>query len=179
MSSFNDISDDVTTFYMHKYDSSEQPAAIVFEDLWCRGYHGYLFAPKEFDRVENYTTTDLYERNIINDTASSIMVPHGLSITLYEGSVGVGKEYTLHGQPFTSSTRGMECILFRDVDGLNQLEDKVSSAKVWRTGGPMAQGYWYNAANGIQNVSSEIQVSFNPNYAIPEPPSTELMNLEM
>ena len=106
-------------------------------------------------------------------------VPHGLSLTIYEHDSWHGKEYTKDGDPFTDTRRGMDCINFPEHDHLRELEDRVSSAKVWRTGGAMAHGYWYAAASGI-NVKTQISVAFKSDHSETDSKSTtETLGVEL
>ena len=53
----------------------------------------------------------------------------------------------------------MECIDFRNK-GYDSMVDKITSARVWKTGGGYANGYWINAASG-RSVDFSVSVGFS------------------
>ena len=117
--------------------------------------------------------------NILNDKADSMMVPHGLSLSLYEDDSWTGNEARWDGQPYLDTRRRMACINFDDNGALDGVKDRVTSARAWRTGGANAQGYWYNAASGI-TVKTTISVGFSSSHTDSSSKSTtETLGVEL
>ena len=73
----------------------------------------------------------------------------------------------------------MACINFDDNGALDGVKDRVTSARAWRTGGAMAQGYWYNAASGI-TVKTTVSVGFSTSHTESDSRSTtETLGVEL
>ena len=53
----------------------------------------------------------------------------------------------------------MECIDFR-AKGYDYIVDEITSARVWKTGGGYANGYWINSASG-HSVEFTLSVGFS------------------
>ena len=108
-----------------------------------------------------------------------MMVPHGISISLYEHDSWTGNEARWDGQPYLDTRRRMDCINFRDNGALDGVADRVTSARAWRTGGANAQGYWYNAASGI-TVKTTVSVGFSTSHTESDSRSTtETLGVEL
>ena len=68
-----------------------------------------------------------------------MMVPWGTTVTLYENDSWSGRSMTWVGQPFIDGYQQMSCINFRSQgsDWID-MDDKISSAEVYRTGSGLA-----------------------------------------
>jgi len=69
----------------------------------------------------------MYERNVKDDSISSVMVPQGYSVMLYSDDGFRGSTKTVNGGNWTSVDQQMQCQNISDFD------DKTSSLAVYRT----------------------------------------------
>jgi len=81
-----------------------------------------------------YNFADLSSLNYPNDTATSIMVPEGYTVTLFQDDGFKGSSKTIQGK--MASTGFLECQYMWDFS------DKASSAVIVKNAYPYAQGYW-------------------------------------
>ena len=77
--------DEANSLIMRPYDPLVRPAAIFFYQNWCTGPFGRLEAPKEFNVINYYTNDDMRRYNVPDDDTVSMMVPYGVSFTMYDG----------------------------------------------------------------------------------------------
>ena len=71
------------------------------------------------------------ERGYGDNTASSIKIPYGVSVTLYDESDFEGDSMTITGGMFEDDKLTSSCISL--YSGKNKFDAKVSSMKVWRS----------------------------------------------
>lgn len=75
-----------------------------------------------------------------NDSMSSIMVPYGTSVELFENRDFSGEKVTMVGKQFVNDNQEMECINIKDIK--SDFEDELSSLRVYKTGGGLSVGQW-------------------------------------
>ena len=88
---------------------------------------------------------------------SSIMIPMGVSVELYDNDGFSGQPLTLSGRAWQDSDQKMYCENLSDHDGWN---DKVSSMSVFWQNNGLSRGYWHDAASG-QQVEFSVSVGFD------------------
>jgi len=79
----------------------------------------------------------MWKHNMGNDMISSIMIPQGLSVTLYDNDSWGGSSVDMSGG-FTDSKQAMKC------QNLPSLNEKVTSLEVKNNSATsaLAIGYW-------------------------------------
>ena len=87
------------------------------------------------------------------------MVPYGLSFEIYEHDGFQGATASFDGRNFIDTKQAMECIDFTFNEDFDNLAADWGSIKLFKTGGAMARGYWYNAGSGI-HVKTTVSSSF-------------------
>lgn len=83
-------SNEANSLIMRPYDPLDRPAAMFFYYHWCTGPFGRLEAPKEFGVIEYYTNDEMRKRNVPDNNILSMMVPYGISFTMYDGDAWDG-----------------------------------------------------------------------------------------
>ena len=71
----------------------------------------------------------MLERNICNDCVSSVLVPYGYGVTLYDGAAFNGEKIALQGGFFEDANLKAHCY---NID--SYFDNRISSLEVWRTG---------------------------------------------
>ena len=133
-----------TSVYLSEYDSMEEPAAILFDEIDCNGRFGRFFAPTKFGISNDYHETAFSEKlirrlasntrledakwNIESNSMKSLMVPHGVTIQLYESNEFIEDSLIIVGESFINENQEMKCINIDDSD--ERFENTVSSIKV-------------------------------------------------
>jgi len=98
------------------------------------------------------------------------MVPYGLSFEIYELDGFQGATAPFEGRNFIDTNQAMECIDFTFDERFNFLRaehddgEGWASIKLWKTGGAMARGYWFNAGSGI-HVTKTISTTFTSEHS--------------
>ena len=96
----------------------------------------------------------MWNHNMGNDSMRSIMIPQGVSVTLYDNDSWGGSTEVMSGK-YTDSKENMAC------QNLSSLDKKVSSIEVKNTNSSYstAIGYWVNAASG-ESASFTVSTTF-------------------
>lgn len=83
---------------------------------------------------------DIQWRHLIDNAISSVMIPSGYSLTLYDNDGFLDSiKLVLDGYPWSDADEEMECINLSDHDW----DDRATSVGVYRTNlGAFAQGRW-------------------------------------
>lgn len=103
--------DKLTTLYLYEYSQADRAAVTVFEDAGCQGKAGRLYATSDPTSKAYFSTSDLEYNNIRNDEMSSIAVPFGYSIDLYQDNGFLGDELSKDGLLWNDAyTKEMACI---------------------------------------------------------------------
>lgn len=104
----------------------------------CSGRSALFFGGTElFDR-KSYTGSDLEAAGFSSNSASSLMIPYGYSVDLYDHDGFWSEPYTVNGPFFVDATQRHACIsLFDDFN------DRTTSLEVYKSSTlGMARGYW-------------------------------------
>ena len=129
----------LTILNLYPYDVSKRGAVMVFSDQGCQEDVSRFYSDDSGHERKDYTNSEMYNNHLRNDKASSVMVPYGYSVDLYDNYGFSGVPLTLKGKPWKGpTTQSMECINLGDY-GWN---DKVSSLTVIRKIQGKAQGKW-------------------------------------
>ena len=148
-----DMSDD---FYLYSvtmryYDAKERGAVTLFENKGCAGPSGAFFATQKPSEQALYNTNDLVKGHLADNTVSSVMVPYGYSVQLFENNGFHGESVIIEGGMYASGDQEMQCIDLAD----KKFEDKTSSLSVYRTNfGKSAFGYW-------QSITTTEEIEFD------------------
>lgn len=76
----------MTALTLYPYDSSKRPAVTIFSRYDCLGKLARFYAPTDYGIAAEYSKEEMIDRGIKDNTASSLMVPYGLTVELYRGS---------------------------------------------------------------------------------------------
>ena len=130
MTSHNGHNDKVDRVILKWYDPAEQGAVIVFKDWDCRGDAGRLDAHPNPTKANRYTRSMLEDKGSGGSEISSIMIPYGYSVTLYDDDAFSGdRKKTLEGPMWNSNDHFMlQCKNVPD-----DWDNKASSIIVYRT----------------------------------------------
>jgi hypothetical protein len=122
---------------MRYYDAAERGAVTLFRDSHCQHEAGRFYAKEDKTQTAKYTKDQMKEHNMINDHASSIMIPYGYSVKLWEDNGFTGGSVVIDGEEWEDLHEEMECISLKDAtffDGKNRnMNDRLSSLEVFRT----------------------------------------------
>ena len=163
-----------TSVYLSEYDPMEEPAAILFDKVDCNGRFGRFFAPtkfgisndyhetafgrgKEMRRLASNTRLESAKWNIESDSMKSLMVPHGVTIQLYESNEFIEDSLIIVGESFINENQEMKCINIDDID--ERFENTVSSIKVYKTGDEISKGIWRQIA-ATNSLEIDLEVGF-------------------
>lgn len=94
--------DNVDRLYLRKYDPTVQGAIVAFKDAGCKNNSGRFYSSTDFSPA-SYTKSMMDTRNIGNDEISSIMIPQGYSVRLFDNDGFQGSSTTMDGQMWTSN----------------------------------------------------------------------------
>ena len=113
-------------------------AVTVFEDPDCKGKSGIAWASEDADGFAYYNMDDLWMSGIDNDRATTLMVPLGYAIDMYDSASFSGDSFTVEGPMWLDNDLNMQCISIQST-----FNDRMASARVYRTGiYGSARGYW-------------------------------------
>ena len=87
----------MTWVRMWPYDASDRGAVTVFEDPDCTGKFGIAWASTDAEGFAYYNTDDLWRNGIDNDRASTLMVPYGYAVDMYDSASFSGDSKTVTG----------------------------------------------------------------------------------
>ena len=112
----------------------------MFTNLDCQNWAGRLEATADPELVMYYNTDDIQWRHVIDNQISSVAIPQGYSLKLYDADGFVeSNSQVLNGQPWHDSIHSMTCVNLNEIGW----DDRVSSVAVYRTNhGAVAQGRW-------------------------------------
>ena len=122
------------------YDPLEIGAVTAFMDSDCHNWAGRFDAAADPKETAYYNTDDIEKRHLKDDAISSVAIPQGYTVKLYnENGFDESNKLVLNGPMWTDSEHSMSCINLVAL-GWN---DMVSSIGVYRTNlGATAQGKW-------------------------------------
>lgn len=144
---------------------------MLFRDTNCESAAGRFYSDSDPTLTALYTQNDMYFNNIKNDYPSSIMVPYGYSVKLWEDNGFKKSSRVFDGPEFLNEHEKMECINLTDF----KFNDKTSSLEVYRTNyGRKARGYWHAITS---SADSTFNYTKRVNYA--KSPSKEAQNYYM
>ena len=139
-------------------------AVTVFEHYNCYGQSNrFYWNPNDPDGGQ-YFKGDIYRSGLRNDVVSSLVVPRGYTVVLYNGYGFDGETQRFYGKYQNDATQELQCV---NVHGKHN--DKLSSLRVLKQ--PSAIGYW----QGITSTESQ-DYSFHVgiNYETTQGSSTEI-----
>ena len=118
-----------TSLWMWPYDPLVQGAVTLYEYQGCKGCSAYFLASTIKDEKVQYTEDDMYHDFMWNDKVSSMMIPKGYAVRLWEND-GFSGSYRDYSKDiwFTDEYEDMVCI---NVTG--DFDNKTSSIEVWKT----------------------------------------------
>ena len=99
----DDGGDTMTVVLMRPYDPTDLSAVTIYSDPYCRGRSGRLFAPSDANSRAMYIESDLRYWNVSPNNASSVRVPYGLTLELYDEAAFGGAVKVVHGGMFADS----------------------------------------------------------------------------
>ena len=100
--------------------------------------------------------------------ASSIMVPFGYAVELWDRDSWGGNVVTITGGPYTDSNNGMQCMNLADYNW----DNKTKSLKVYKTRGlGIANGYW-------DSITATESIDFVVHYGLMKSSSTATSETE-
>ena len=115
-----------------------QGAVTFFEEFDCTSHHGMVWASEDPHSNAFYTADELGYRSIADNMATSLMVPFGYSVDMYDSASFSGDSFTVEGPLWLDNDLNMKCISIENV-----YNDRMSSVRVYRTGAyGSARGYW-------------------------------------
>ena len=83
--SANHGNDKLTGLILKPYDENTNPAITIFENWNCQGDSAAFFAGPTGSELR-YSKEDMGKNRMPSDWASSILVPHNVVVTLYDGA---------------------------------------------------------------------------------------------
>ena len=84
------------------YDAKERGAVTLFANKGCAGQSGAFFATQEPTEEAMYNVKDLIKGHIAENTVSSVMVPYGYSVKLFENDGFQGESVIIDGGLYTT-----------------------------------------------------------------------------
>lgn len=111
---------------MRHYDARERGAVTLFDEPDCAGRSGAFFATQEPTHKALYNTGNLVREHLEGDMVSSVLVPRGYTLRLYEHDGFTGNKVEIDG-----SEQDMECVNLNDEK--YKFDDMVGSLSIFRT----------------------------------------------
>lgn len=134
--------------------------ALLFSDMHCRGRVGRFAADPDPMRIAKYSQAELWQGGIGDNWVSSVMLPYGYSVRLYDYDGWTGSSKVVSGGMFTDNTFAMPCI-----DVYSDFNDKTNSIQVFRnTSLGNATGYWV-AMTGSSDLNYELHEGFTSSHS--------------
>ena len=104
----------------------------------CSGNSAAFFSGSELFERKSYTTTNLEKLGFSNDSASSIAIPYGYAVDLFDHNGFSSDPFTIEGPFYDDETLRHACISLFD-----NFNDRTSSLEVYKTAQlGSAKGYW-------------------------------------
>ena len=75
---------EISTLIMRSYDPLIQPAVTLFKDPYCREISAYMLGPENPGETEYIYVDELKSRYFEDNRMSSLMIPKGIIVTLYD-----------------------------------------------------------------------------------------------
>ena len=122
------------------YDPTKQGALTLFEDVDCQGTSAVFLPGKDMNQKVSYSYYDLQNTSVPAYSASSMMIPYGLSVNMYQGGGFQGDVLTKDGLFFTDENLSHACVNLKD----EKFDNLLGSMEIYKTGylGAAARGYW-------------------------------------
>lgn len=100
-----------TSLWMWSYDPELKGAVTLFEYAGCLGCSAYFLAWETIDKKHEYDEQAMYHNFMWDNHVSSLMIPKGYSITLYDGKNfdGYSVDYSAT-KWFSNKDQDMHCI---------------------------------------------------------------------
>ena len=130
--------DEMGSVKMWPYDAAILGAVTFFEDQNCTGPLGIAWANEDPDSFAYYTKDDLWHNGVDHDVVTSLMVPFGYAVDMWDSASFSGDSFTVEGPTWADNDLNMKCISIHET-----FNNKMASARVYRTGVyGSAVGYW-------------------------------------
>ena len=127
---------------------------MLFRDSDCEDDMGRFYAKENAYEKAEYTKDEMELNNFCNNCASSIMVPFGYTVDLYQSDAFSGDLKTIVGPVFNDDLLSLECI---NLDGFN---NEVTSLAVYKnTVMGSSIGYWVS-------ITATESVTFHTHYGL-------------
>ena len=129
----------------------------LYSNVDCSGDAAAFFASTElFDR-QSYTLGNMKSLGFNSDSVSSIAIPYGYAVDLYDGIAFNSETITVDG-PFYDDEKTLRhaCVSIKD-----EFNDYTSSLEVYKTArlGDAAKGYW-------QSITQTETLKFTVRYGM-------------
>ena len=86
---------------LRPYDPTVRGAAVLFFGRDCKEAAGRLDADEDPTKSADYTKDMMWDRNIWQDSISSVMVPQGYSLEIFKNDGFTGGSTVISGKEFT------------------------------------------------------------------------------
>ena len=125
---------------LYPYDELKQGAVTVFKDKNCSDWSARFETVEDPTQVASYTTNHIEAFNIKDNDISSVYIPYGTTLDLYDQNGFIGKKILrLEGQPYMMESWTMDCINLAD----HKWNNTPSSLQVFHSRlGARARGRW-------------------------------------
>ena len=110
------------------YDPKKQGSVTMFTDKDCMYKSGRFDAGDTDTIVQKYSLSDFYRNDLKNDSPSSVMVPEGYTLRLWQSSSFGDKTVDIEGE-YTDDRQALKCHNLHD----DHFDNMASSIEVIRT----------------------------------------------
>jgi len=119
----------IKTIELEPYDPINLGAVTLFSDADCSGDSAAFFASSELNDRQSYTLDGMESKGFASDTVTSVAIPYGYAVILYQ-DIGFSSEaITLEG-PFYEDIKTLRHACVSVFDDFNDL---TSSLEVYKT----------------------------------------------
>lgn len=147
--------DEFDRLFLRKYDAAEQGAVVAFRKGDCTSDSGRFLSSTDGKTIY-YSLSDMNLRHIGNNAISSIMIPQGYAVTLYQYDGFRGDSITMHG-PTWSSTNNYQLVCQDMPKGWNNTASSLSISLL--ADGKKAVGKWIS-----HTATESIEFTYNVGY---------------
>ena len=119
------------------YDPITLGAVTLFTNERCSGHSGAFFSSAELYERQSYTLTNIEQLGFSNDKASSLAIPYGYAVDLYDDNGFSSDPLYVEGPFYEDRTLRHAC------HELSNFNDRTTSLEVFKTAQlGIARGYW-------------------------------------
>lgn len=144
--------DKMRYYWLYEYDPIQKGAVTVFNAADCRSFSGRFFAGDAGTTSLSYNMDDMWSEHTKNDTISSVMVPYGYKLKLWDASSLTGDSDVTDGK-YVENDSNLQLV----CHNVSDFNDRTSGLEVIRSfSNKPANSYWVRIQAQTQPFTASV-----------------------